>query len=82
MSTEEKKELIEQLRQQVRQGTNEIVNRIDALSEMESKPSYDMLLLGTLQYCEHLGLELRSCITKANSDLKDSLNIKQYDMCF
>ena len=79
MATEEKKDLIEQ----IKQGANEIVKRINALSEMESKPSYDMLLLGTLEYCEYLGRDLRSCISKANSDLKDSLSINEDDVvCF
>ena len=71
MATEEKKDLIEQ----IKQGANEIVKRINALSEMESKPSYDMLLLGTLEYCEYLVRDLCSCIEKADSDLKDSLSI-------
>jgi hypothetical protein len=71
MATEEKKDVIEQ----IKQGANEIVKRINALSEMESKPGYDMLLLGTLEYCGYLGYDLRLCIRKADSDLKDSLSI-------
>ena len=75
MAIEEKEDLIEQIKQRA----SEIVKRVDALSEMKSETSYDMLLLGTLEYCDYLRHDLSSYIDKADSDLKESLSISYND---